>query len=209
MLGGPDETRVPPWYAAHKHAQIESFWPWAAWSLYWWWTGGTRDTQGREMCWHMASSRTRTFPEPPRDWWGLENRPMCLPFWPKGVKKHISMQENVISVLQLKCFGAISLDSLSGPTSDPSSGLLQPEHPTNPRPNVSCHHGFPTAEDPLENNQATWKFIFTQQLLPDLNAIWGLENTALLVLIKTKSLHPDFPSPSLLLSLFPQWSDAF
>lgn len=36
-----------------------------------------------------------------------------LPFLPKGVKNHISSQENAISSLHLNCFGAISLESPS------------------------------------------------------------------------------------------------
>lgn len=49
------------------------------------WEG--QETYGKGKRCHTASGRTRTFPGPPMGHRGLENGPMCLPFWPKGVKK--------------------------------------------------------------------------------------------------------------------------
>lgn len=84
-------------------------------------------------------------------WCGIEKRPLTT----GSEKLYYFCQESAIPALKLRCFGTISLESLSGLILDLFDGLLQLKYPINPRPNISWHHCCLTAEDPLENNQAT------------------------------------------------------
>lgn len=84
-------------------------------------------------------------------WCGIEKRPLAT----GSEKLYYFCQESAIPALKLRCFGTISLESLSGLILDLFDGLLQLKYPINPRPNIPWHHCCLTAEDPLENNQAT------------------------------------------------------